>query len=77
MALGRALGLGLVAEGVETEEQQVLLRFAGCEEMQGFLFARPGPREAINWPPGGGQRASRRIAANTARQSCRGVTDRR
>jgi EAL domain-containing protein (putative c-di-GMP-specific phosphodiesterase class I) len=48
VALGRALGLTLLAEGVETEEQRVLLRLAGCEEMQGFLFARPGPREALD-----------------------------
>jgi EAL domain-containing protein (putative c-di-GMP-specific phosphodiesterase class I) len=26
----------------------VLLRLAGCEEMQGFLFARPAPREALD-----------------------------
>ncbi len=48
VALGRALGLSLLAEGVETEEQRVLLRLAGCEEMQGFLFARPAPREALD-----------------------------
>jgi diguanylate cyclase (GGDEF)-like protein len=48
VALGRALGLGLLAEGVETEEQRVLLRLAGCGEMQGFLFARPAPREALD-----------------------------
>jgi EAL domain-containing protein (putative c-di-GMP-specific phosphodiesterase class I) len=42
---GRALDLTLLAEGVETEEQRVLLRLAGCQEMQGFLFARPGSRE--------------------------------
>jgi diguanylate cyclase (GGDEF)-like protein len=48
VALGRALDLGLLAEGVETEEQRVLLRLAGCEEMQGYLFARPGPREALD-----------------------------
>jgi diguanylate cyclase (GGDEF)-like protein len=48
VALGRALDLGLLAEGVETEEQRVLLRLAGCHEMQGFLFARPGPREALD-----------------------------
>ena len=43
VGLGRALGLTVVAEGVETEEQRVLLRLAGCNEMQGLLFARPGP----------------------------------
>jgi diguanylate cyclase (GGDEF)-like protein len=48
VSLGRALDLTLLAEGVETEEQRVLLRLAGCEEMQGFLFARPGPREALD-----------------------------
>ena len=48
VSLGRALGLKLLAEGVETEEQRVLLRLAGCEEMQGYLFARPGPREALD-----------------------------
>jgi diguanylate cyclase (GGDEF)-like protein len=48
VALGRALDLTLLAEGVETEEQRVLLRLAGCEEMQGYLFARPGPREALD-----------------------------
>jgi EAL domain-containing protein (putative c-di-GMP-specific phosphodiesterase class I) len=38
----------LLAEGVETEEQRVLLRLAGCQEMQGYLFAHPGPREALD-----------------------------
>ncbi len=48
VTLGRALGLTMLAEGIETEEQRVLLRLAGCEEMQGYLFARPGPREALD-----------------------------
>jgi EAL domain-containing protein (putative c-di-GMP-specific phosphodiesterase class I) len=48
VALGRALDLGLLAEGVETEEQRVLLRLAGCDEMQGFLFARPVSAEALD-----------------------------
>jgi len=48
VALGRALDLTLLAEGVETEEQRVLLRLAGCEEMQGYLFAHSGPREALD-----------------------------
>jgi predicted signal transduction protein with EAL and GGDEF domain len=41
VALGRALDVTVVVEGVETEEQRVLLRLAGCDEMQGFLFGRP------------------------------------
>ena len=48
VTLGRALGLTLLAEGVETEEQRIMLRLAGCEEMQGYLFARPGSREALD-----------------------------
>jgi diguanylate cyclase (GGDEF)-like protein len=48
VALGRALNLTLLAEGVETEEQRVLLRLAGCEEMQGYLFAQPESREALD-----------------------------
>ena len=48
VALGRALGLQIMAEGVETEQQRVVLRLAGCDEMQGYLFARPGPRETID-----------------------------
>jgi diguanylate cyclase (GGDEF)-like protein len=48
VALGRALGLTVVVEGVETEEQRVLLRLAGCDEMQGYLFAKPAPAKAID-----------------------------
>jgi diguanylate cyclase (GGDEF)-like protein len=48
VALGRALGLSVLVEGVETEHQRVLLRLAGCDEMQGFLFAKPGPASAID-----------------------------
>nr|WP_281413566.1 EAL domain-containing protein [Microvirga antarctica] len=41
VALGKALGKGIVAEGVETEAQLAWLRAIGCEEVQGFLFAPP------------------------------------
>jgi len=41
MALARRLGLTVVAEGVETLEQLALLRRAGCQQGQGYLFARP------------------------------------
>jgi hypothetical protein len=48
VALGRALGMGVVIEGVETEEQRVLLRRAGCNEIQGYLFAKPTTRDEID-----------------------------
>ena len=48
VTLGHALGMNVLAEGVETDQQRVLLRLAGCDEMQGYLFARPRPAEAID-----------------------------
>ena len=45
--LGRALGLEVTAEGVETEEQQRFLQAVGCHHLQGFLFARPAPAGEI------------------------------
>ncbi|MPZ56328.1 MAG: EAL domain-containing protein [Rhizobiales bacterium] len=48
VALGRALELSVLVEGVETDEQRVLLRLAGCDEMQGFLFAKPVPAAGID-----------------------------
>jgi EAL domain-containing protein (putative c-di-GMP-specific phosphodiesterase class I) len=40
--LSHALGLTVVAEGVETEEQLAELTSMGCDRAQGYLFARPG-----------------------------------
>src|SRR5208282_4580457 len=48
VSLGHALGMKVLAEGIETNEQRVLLRLAGCDEMQGFLFAKACPAEAID-----------------------------
>lgn len=41
VSLSRALNLTVVAEGVESREQANMLREAGCDQLQGFYFARP------------------------------------
>ena len=46
--LAQALGLKVVAEGVETEAQHQLLRSFGCHELQGFLFAPPMQADALS-----------------------------
>ncbi|MCU7373702.1 EAL domain-containing protein [Paucibacter sp. O1-1] len=45
--LGRGLGLTVIAEGVETEQQRQQLLALGCHEGQGWLFARPMPAEQL------------------------------
>ena len=43
VGLSRALGVHTIAEGVETESQATLLKAAGCDVVQGYLFGRPAP----------------------------------
>lgn len=45
--LAHALELVVVAEGVETEEQRRILVELGCDQLQGYLFARPVPEEKL------------------------------
>lgn len=45
VSMARELGLGLLAEGVETKEQVDILGKIGCDNVQGYYFARPMPQE--------------------------------
>ena len=45
--LGRVFGKRILAEGVETEDQRRVLVERGCDEAQGYLFARPMPEEEL------------------------------
>jgi EAL domain-containing protein (putative c-di-GMP-specific phosphodiesterase class I) len=45
ISLGRVMGLPVIAEGVETEEQRDFLAGLGCNSFQGYLFSRPLPLE--------------------------------
>jgi diguanylate cyclase (GGDEF)-like protein len=46
--LGHALGLSVIAEGVETDAQLAHLRELGCDGAQGFLFSPPVPEEDVH-----------------------------
>jgi EAL domain-containing protein (putative c-di-GMP-specific phosphodiesterase class I) len=47
ISMGRALGVNVVAEGVESEDQSAVLQDLGCRLAQGFLFSRPVPASAL------------------------------
>lgn len=47
VALARAIGLKVTAEGVETREQHRFLRVAGCHYLQGYRFSRPLPADQL------------------------------
>lgn len=49
VALGRSLGMSVVAEGVETLEQQECLAALGCDILQGFRFGRPAPASNVEF----------------------------
>jgi EAL domain-containing protein (putative c-di-GMP-specific phosphodiesterase class I) len=47
IAMSRSLRMKVIAEGVETQEQQQFLRAEGCDEIQGFLSGRPMPPDEL------------------------------
>lgn len=47
IAMSQTLGLNVIAEGVETEEQYSILMRYGCKQFQGYLFGKPEPVESL------------------------------
>ncbi len=48
VAMADSLGIGIVAEGVENENEAMLLRIAGCREFQGYHFGAPAPAAELS-----------------------------
>jgi EAL domain-containing protein (putative c-di-GMP-specific phosphodiesterase class I) len=51
LTLARRMGVTVIAEGVETADQDAVLRELGCPMVQGFLYGRPGPPELVGPVP--------------------------
>lgn len=49
MSIARTMEMNVVAEGIETQEQQEVLTRLGCDYLQGYLFSRPLPAEQVPW----------------------------
>ncbi len=47
IGLARTLGLDTIAEGIESREQQELLAQIGCDKVQGYLYSKPVPADAL------------------------------
>ena len=67
VAMGHSLGMRVVAEGVETAEQQAFLHGIGCDALQGYRFGRPIPGAEI------AKRLPRRAVFETALQAVRSL----
>jgi len=61
VALGRTLNLKIVAEGVETHEQEEFLTRLGCTSLQGYLLGRPMPAEQFERSVAARERGYRRV----------------
>ena len=59
LRVAHALGLGTVAEGIETAEQAALMQTMGCGLGQGYWFSRPLEADAlVAWVQAGGEAAA-------------------
>jgi EAL domain-containing protein (putative c-di-GMP-specific phosphodiesterase class I) len=72
IAVGHSMKMEVIAEGVEQEEQRLILDRLGCDGMQGYLFAKPVSPEEITKLVGAthkGAEATHRITPPSIRQS--------
>jgi diguanylate cyclase (GGDEF)-like protein/PAS domain S-box-containing protein len=69
VGLARNLDLKVVAEGVETTNQQQLLALAGCRSAQGYLFSEPLPAESVGEFITSNRRNARRIKQKSMARS--------
>jgi EAL domain-containing protein (putative c-di-GMP-specific phosphodiesterase class I) len=77
VALGRTLGLQVIAEGVETDEQRSFLCEMGCEAFQGYLFSRPVPAAEFEAQVRGGCQPRAPQASAPVAGPAEGARDRR
>lgn len=71
ITLGQVMGLSVIAEGIETEEQREFLTRLGCHTFQGFLFSHPVPAEEFETFRMG--RADQRVRSSSKANSFEGV----
>ena len=64
ITVARAMKMGVTAEGVETEEQAAMVRAAGCDQIQGWLYFKAMPAAEIP------RHLGRRIAATALTDTC-------
>ncbi len=67
IAMGHELGLRVIAEGVETQEQLAFFKERGCDEYQGYLFSKPWPADAFEWNFASGGRGSVSVSGRQPR----------
>ena len=68
--LGHNLGLQVTVEGVETQEQLAMLRELGCDQMQGYLFARPAPMTELSQAGPADRERLRALFGETSARAC-------